>query len=436
MKKILRAMLVAGSAVAALAPVSAAHAEAPMVKTQAPGYYRMMLGQFEVTALHDGALELDVNLLKNARGDSLNRMLARMFVGTPKMQTAVNAYLINTGSNLVLVDAGAAKLFGPGLGHVVDNMRAAGYDPAQVDTVIVTHLHGDHIGGLNDSAGQMAFPNAAIHVPQSDNDFWMSQEPRRRSRRRCSSSSRRHATLPRLPGSRPVEDLRRRNRHRPGIRRRRHTVTRRAIAPIRRVGRAETSDWGDVVHAHAVQFAQHRCRSSSTSIGTGGGGGGGGWGGGGGGGGGRGGGGVGWGGGGGGWWVATRKSLMYSMAATKTLVAGMHLPFPASATCARTARVSTVGCRSSTARCRLPRGNSRSTQGSEMTYEEHLDEVTTLITEKYDVEDDVAIAIVMRAQADGYFSGHTTTRRSARWTVRIRTPDRVQAVQVSGTGER
>lgn len=41
-----------------------------------------------------------------------------------------------------------------------------------------------------------------------------------------------------------------------------------------------------------------------------------------------------------------------------------------------------------------------------MTYEEHLDEVTTLITEKYDVEDDAAIAMVMRAQADGYFSGH------------------------------
>lgn len=298
MKKILRAMLVAGSALAALAPVSAARAEAPMVKTQVPGYYRMMLGQFEVTALHDGALELDVSVLKNARGDSLNRMLARMFVDTPKMQTAVNAYLINTGSNLVLVDAGAAKLFGPGLGHVVENMRAAGYDPAQVDTVIVTHLHGDHIGGLNDSAGQMVFPNAAIHVPQSDNDFWMSQE---------AAAKVAPAMQPFFKTARDVAaPYQTRGQWKtfadgsvivPGIRATKaygHTPGHSAYS-VESDGQ-KLLIWGDVVHAHAVQFAQPDVsiefdidREQA---------------------------------------VATRKSLMYSMAATKTLVAGMHLPFP------------------------------------------------------------------------------------------------------------
>jgi glyoxylase-like metal-dependent hydrolase (beta-lactamase superfamily II) len=126
---------------------SLAQAEAPLAQTQVPGYYRHQLGQFEVTALFDGAIELDTKLLKNAKPADLQRLLSRMFVGNPKMQTAVNAYLINTGKQLVLVDAGAAKLFGPSLGYVLENMKAAGYDPAQVDAVIITHLHGDHMRG-------------------------------------------------------------------------------------------------------------------------------------------------------------------------------------------------------------------------------------------------------------------------------------------------
>ena len=92
------------------------HAQAPKMQTQVPGYYRIQLGQFEVTALYDGAIELDTKLLHNTKATDLDRLLARMFVGNPKMQTAVNAYLINTGTHLVLVDTGAAKLFGPTLG--------------------------------------------------------------------------------------------------------------------------------------------------------------------------------------------------------------------------------------------------------------------------------------------------------------------------------
>lgn len=81
-----------------------------------------------------------------------------MFVGNPGMQTAVNAYLVNTGSQLVLVDTGAATLFGPSLGFVIQNMEAAGYNPDQVDAVVITHLHGDHMGGLNDANGKPVFP--------------------------------------------------------------------------------------------------------------------------------------------------------------------------------------------------------------------------------------------------------------------------------------
>lgn len=163
-------------AAALLAWGTPASAEAPLQKSQVPGYYRMMLGNFEVTALYDGTVELDTKLLKNTSEKEIQSLMARMFVQGPKVQTAVNAYLVNAGGKLVLVDAGAAKLFGPSLGYVADNLKAAGYDPAQVDAVLVTHLHGDHVNGLLTPDGAPAFPNAEIWSAQADSDFWLSEE--------------------------------------------------------------------------------------------------------------------------------------------------------------------------------------------------------------------------------------------------------------------
>lgn len=156
--------------------LSSAQAGAPMVKTQVPGYYRLMVGQFEVTALYDGSVELDAKLMRNATDQEVNVLLANMFIVGPKMQTAVNAYLINTGSKLVLVDAGAAKVFGPTLGSVIQNLRAAGYDPAQIDAVMISHMHGDHVGGLLNGDGKPAFPNAVVYLSKGENDFWLSSD--------------------------------------------------------------------------------------------------------------------------------------------------------------------------------------------------------------------------------------------------------------------
>lgn len=150
-------------------------AEAPQQNTQVPGYYRMVLGTFEVTALFDGTINLDEKLLKNIDKRDIQRLLAREFLKGPEVQTAVNAYLVNTGSKLILVDAGAAKLFGPGLGNIVDNLKAAGYSPEQVDTVLITHLHGDHVNGLVTPDGQRVFTNAEVWSAKADNDFWLSE---------------------------------------------------------------------------------------------------------------------------------------------------------------------------------------------------------------------------------------------------------------------
>ena len=153
---------------------ASAHAAAPMVKTQAPGYYRMMLGDFEVTALSDGTVTLPVNqLLTNTTKPRVDRALARSGLASP-LETSVNGYLINTGDKLVLVDAGAAGLFGPTLGKLIDNLKAAGYQPEQVDEIYLTHLHPDHVGGLARN-GAMAFPNSIVRADRADADFWLSE---------------------------------------------------------------------------------------------------------------------------------------------------------------------------------------------------------------------------------------------------------------------
>ena len=154
--------------------LGAAHAAAPQVKTQAPGYYRVMLGDFEVTALSDGTLPLPVDtLLTNTTKAHADKALARSFL-KPPVDTSVNAYLINTGTKLVLIDTGAGKLFGPTLGNLPDNLKAAGYQPEQVDEVYITHMHGDHVGGLM-AGDKLMFPNAIVRADQHDADYWLSQ---------------------------------------------------------------------------------------------------------------------------------------------------------------------------------------------------------------------------------------------------------------------
>lgn len=297
MNKLIRHVVAFGLAVLmGFAPL--AQAEAPQVQTQVPGYYRTQLGKFEITALYDGMIELDTKLLKNTSAAELQVLLARMFVGNPKMQTAVNAYLINTGSHLVLVDTGAAKLFGPSLGYVLQNMKASGYDPAQVDMVIITHLHADHVGGLNDADGKPLFPKAKILVAQEDGDYWLSQtvadgapqevQPFFKMARDSAApylSSGQWSTFTQgsvlVPGIKAVKA----NGHTPG-----HT----AFA-VESEGQ-KLLIWGDLVHAHAVQFARPGVSiefdiDQKQAI-------------------------------------ATRRSIMKDMASKKSLVAGMHLPFP------------------------------------------------------------------------------------------------------------
>lgn len=157
-----------------LAPLPTATATAPQVKTSAPGYYRMMLGTFEVTALSDGTVDLKIeDLLTNTTAAKIRSALARAHLKDP-VETSVNAYLINTGSKLVLIDAGAGAFFGPTLGKLIASLKASGYQPEQIDEIYITHMHADHVGGLV-SGDKIAFPNAIVRADRRDADFWLSK---------------------------------------------------------------------------------------------------------------------------------------------------------------------------------------------------------------------------------------------------------------------
>lgn len=148
---------------AALAVMSLqAGAAAPQAKTPTPGFYRIMLGSFEVTALSDGIIRLPADkLLLGRTPQQIAAGVAEQHQSLPVV-TSVNAYLINTGDKLVMIDSGAGQLLGDGLGK-------------QVDEIYLTHMHPDHLGGLTHD-GKAVFPNAVVRAASQDAEFWLSAD--------------------------------------------------------------------------------------------------------------------------------------------------------------------------------------------------------------------------------------------------------------------
>lgn len=152
-----------------------AKAAAPIAQTPQPGYHRINIGKFEVVALSDGTVNLPMDkLLKNVSAADFKKAAAKAFL-PESFETSVNGFLVNTGTQLVLIDTGAGSLFGPTVGKLVTSLKNAGYKPEQVDAVLITHMHPDHVGGLS-ADGKMVFPNATVYAGPADADFWLSEE--------------------------------------------------------------------------------------------------------------------------------------------------------------------------------------------------------------------------------------------------------------------
>lgn len=137
-----------------------------------PGYYHMILGDIEITALSDGTIPQDLNaLLKDAKPGEVSELLTKNYQSST-IECSVNAYLIKTGGKLILIDVGTSGVFGPGLGHLTENLAKAGYKPEQIDAILLTHIHMDHIGGLM-NGDQITFPNAQVYISKLEADYWL-----------------------------------------------------------------------------------------------------------------------------------------------------------------------------------------------------------------------------------------------------------------------
>ena len=148
-------------------------AKMPFAKSQAPGFLRRKLGAFEVTALLDGDLPIELKLFSGNAAEMEN-VLARNYQPSPP-RSHVNAYAVNTGDKLYLVDTGSGALLGAALGRVSENLVLAGINPEQVDAILLTHLHPDHFGGMT-MEGKPVYTNADVFVAEADAKFWLGTE--------------------------------------------------------------------------------------------------------------------------------------------------------------------------------------------------------------------------------------------------------------------
>ncbi|WP_460118086.1 MBL fold metallo-hydrolase [Pseudomonas sp. H3_G09] len=169
----MKGLVKAATTLAVMLAMSGAMAQAPQVGTQAPGYFRLAVGDYEVTALFDGYNDLSPKLLQGMSQSQIRALLARRSIESPGVQTAFNAFLVNTGTQLILVDTGAGQCIGATAGQLSANMQAAGYKPEQVDTILLTHLHLDHVCGLVDAEKKPLFTNATVYAAKAEADYWL-----------------------------------------------------------------------------------------------------------------------------------------------------------------------------------------------------------------------------------------------------------------------
>jgi glyoxylase-like metal-dependent hydrolase (beta-lactamase superfamily II) len=150
-------------------------AKAALSGHQVVGAYRHGVGNFEVITLNDGMLDIPVGMFVGADPAEAGKLLAARSLPADKSPTAVNAFIVNTGDKVVLIDSGTGALMGPLLGRFAANLAAFGIDPSSVDVVAMTHLHPDHFGGLLTAEHRIAFPKAQFVVSETDTKFWLDE---------------------------------------------------------------------------------------------------------------------------------------------------------------------------------------------------------------------------------------------------------------------
>jgi glyoxylase-like metal-dependent hydrolase (beta-lactamase superfamily II) len=167
---------VAGAATLPELAISPALAKAAMSKDQAPYFYRFNHGKMQATVVSDGILPLGEpsgSFLGTSKAE-VGKLLTDNFLATDNVILEQNILVLNTGDKLVLFDTGmgASPMFGPTTGKMLNNLKVAGIEPKDIDAVVATHAHCDHVWGIMADDGKPNFPNAQIYISQADFDFW------------------------------------------------------------------------------------------------------------------------------------------------------------------------------------------------------------------------------------------------------------------------
>ena len=259
------------------------------------GIHHRQVGDILVTALNDGMFEGAFNFLANVPEADAVRLHQERFRAVPP-RLAVNNFLLWAGGKLILVDAGCGGAMGPDMGLLTGNLATLGVAASDIDIVLCTHLHPDHIGGLVDGSGQAVFPRAEMVVHADDLTFWGADETLagatsdmergfvQLARSVIATYANRTRTLTRgeaLGGISIVPEP----GHTPG-----HAGW--MIAS----GSASLLIWGDIVHMPGIQFPRPEAHMGFDVDGQ--------------------------------QAIATRKRIMDMVATDRLMVAGMHLDFP------------------------------------------------------------------------------------------------------------
>jgi glyoxylase-like metal-dependent hydrolase (beta-lactamase superfamily II) len=138
---------------------------------QIPGVYHRRVGDIGVTAISDGFLDGNLDVLRNIEKEEARQILADNF--RPARRTAVNCFLIYTAGKLALIETGCGRYMASTGGQLLANLAAAGVDPMSIESVLLTHMHPDHSAGLTDmTTGQRNFPNAELVMHENEPRHW------------------------------------------------------------------------------------------------------------------------------------------------------------------------------------------------------------------------------------------------------------------------
>ena len=183
----LMTMLGLGAAGFVLGPSLSAFAREPAVATPSPndpslqgaGFFTFALGEATVSVISDGGFVMKpAEVFAGTSESDLKAAGDETHVSLDGFAGQINTLLVRHGNDVILIDTGAGRAFGPTAGFLLTNLAHAGVKPADITQVVLSHAHPDHAGGLLTAEGKPAFPRAKVILNQKEHDFWTSDDPK------------------------------------------------------------------------------------------------------------------------------------------------------------------------------------------------------------------------------------------------------------------